>query len=608
MGLSISISNSILSNSMAGGISPVNLSPPVISGIGLVGETLSSTLGTWSGTSPISYSYQWKRNGSPILGAISSTYLLVAADADTNITCTVTATNTVGSMSSNSNSISVIGYDPSAYAFFQATGITDPAIKDAVDILVTDLKGYGIWDKMKAIYPFVGGTPTTHKFNLKDPRDLDIAFRLSFNGGWTHSSNGATPNGTNGYANTYFNPFTNSSLSSNSFGIYSRTSDTAGNKVMGVFNAAFTSAFQINLSAGSMFNGSTSSLLSYTASPTTGLILSTRTSTTLYKGFRNNVSLGSNSTLMTLLPNANFYLGARNDGGSPQLYNSYQHAFAFLGDGLTDDDSANLYYSVQKFQTTLGRQVGTPIYSSNATDVNARLFLGATNIQDATITNAVDTLVQGLKTDGVWSKLKAIYPFVGGTPTTHKFNLANALDEDTAFRLAFSGGITHTSNGVQGNGVNGYANTFISPSTNLGQNSVAVNIYSRTNVSGNADFGGQNINGYLNLSSKQYFKINQNTSFSITTGTTASLGLFSFIRTNATQESVYKNGSLLETFSKNSITPSATNLAILGLPFSVEFGNKQQAFTSIGDGLTPTEVSNLYTRVQAFQTTLNRQV
>jgi hypothetical protein len=110
---------------MTGGVSPVNLSPPVISGIGLVGETLSSTLGTWSGTSPISYSYQWKRNGSPILGAISSTYLLVAADADTNITCTVTATNTVGSTSATSNTIAVISFPQSLINAFKTRVAND---------------------------------------------------------------------------------------------------------------------------------------------------------------------------------------------------------------------------------------------------------------------------------------------------------------------------------------------------------------------------------------------------------------------------------------------------------------------------------------------------
>jgi hypothetical protein len=110
---------------MAGGLSPVNVSSPVVSGTGVVGETLSSTLGTWSGTSPISYSYQWKRNGVIILGAISSTYLLVAADADTNITCTVTATNTVGSTSATSNTIAVISFPQSLINAFKTRVAND---------------------------------------------------------------------------------------------------------------------------------------------------------------------------------------------------------------------------------------------------------------------------------------------------------------------------------------------------------------------------------------------------------------------------------------------------------------------------------------------------
>jgi hypothetical protein len=38
------------------------------------------------------------------------------------------------------------------------------------------------------------------------------------------------------------------------------------------------------------------------------------------------------------------------------------------------------------------------------------------------------------------------------------------------------------------------------------------------------------------------------------------------------------------------------------------YSNKECAFSSIGDGLTDTDASNLYTAVQAFQTTLSRQV
>jgi hypothetical protein len=97
--------------------------------------------------------------------------------------------------------------DADATAFITAAGITNLTQASAINTLVNDLKTYGLWTKMKALYPFVGGTATSHKFNLKDPRDLDAAFRLVFTGGWTHTSTGAKPNGTTGYANTYLNPY-----------------------------------------------------------------------------------------------------------------------------------------------------------------------------------------------------------------------------------------------------------------------------------------------------------------------------------------------------------------------------------------------------------------
>lgn len=94
-------------------------------------------------------------------------------------------------------------YDSDAQAFFTATGITDATQKTAVNTLVTALKAASIWTKYVAIYPFVGGAATTHKFNLKDPQDTDAAYRLTFSGGWTHNANGVTGNGTTGAARTY---------------------------------------------------------------------------------------------------------------------------------------------------------------------------------------------------------------------------------------------------------------------------------------------------------------------------------------------------------------------------------------------------------------------
>ena len=60
------------------------------------------------------------------------------------------------------NSASGGGVDPDAQAFITAASITNPTQQSAVNQLVVDLKGYGVWSKMKAIYPFVGGTASQH--------------------------------------------------------------------------------------------------------------------------------------------------------------------------------------------------------------------------------------------------------------------------------------------------------------------------------------------------------------------------------------------------------------------------------------------------------------
>lgn len=98
---------------------PVNTVAPVISGTNIVGQTLSCTTGTWTGGGTITYAYQWKRNGTNILGANSSTYVLVQADAGNtaNITCVVTATNSGGSTSATSNTYVLI-YDADAKSHY----------------------------------------------------------------------------------------------------------------------------------------------------------------------------------------------------------------------------------------------------------------------------------------------------------------------------------------------------------------------------------------------------------------------------------------------------------------------------------------------------------
>ena len=113
--------------------------------------------------------------------------------------------------------------DSDAQAFITAAGLSSDTHKNAVNELVKDFKSAGLWTKMKAVYPMVGGTAAKHKFNLKDPRDTNDAFRLTFYGGGTHGPNGYQPNGTDAYANTWLIPNAQMTASTSHASYYSRT-------------------------------------------------------------------------------------------------------------------------------------------------------------------------------------------------------------------------------------------------------------------------------------------------------------------------------------------------------------------------------------------------
>jgi len=257
-----------------------------------------------------------------------------------------------------------VAYDPDAQAFFTASGLTGATNLNAVNQLVLDLKSYGIWTKMKAIYPIIGGTAALHKWNLKDPRDLDAAFRLVFNGGWTHSSTGALPNGTNGYADTKLNMSTNYSVNTSvHISYYSRTSGAFTSQDMSVFNGTTYTALAIQRGTApnqSFFAANeTVSYISATDTNGAAFYISNRTALNVNNGWRNSTKVATGTNIAGIRPSLNMFLANMNVNGSPDagLYGQRECAFASIGDGLTDTDAGNLYTAVQAFNTTQGRNV-----------------------------------------------------------------------------------------------------------------------------------------------------------------------------------------------------------------------------------------------------------
>lgn len=82
------------SNGVAVATTPlVNTMRPVILGTGAIGTNLSVTTGTWTGTAPITYAYQWTDNGADIPGATSTTLALTAGMEGHSFAVKVTATD-----------------------------------------------------------------------------------------------------------------------------------------------------------------------------------------------------------------------------------------------------------------------------------------------------------------------------------------------------------------------------------------------------------------------------------------------------------------------------------------------------------------------------------
>ena len=248
-------------------------------------------------------------------------------------------------------------------AFIEATGISGIDI-EAITTLVEDLKANNLWDRMKAIYPMIGGTSTTCKYNLKNPQDTDAAYRLDFQGGWTFSSTGAQPNGTTAYANTYL-PQTALNNNDAHISYYSRTAVITNGVMIG---ADSTTRFSMspNNGAGGAYNAyQTETSTTFSAVTGSGFLIGNRNSnpfgfnSQLYK---NGVELQTANTIAGTRQNINFYLAARNSSNTAVDFFPGECAFSSIGDSINGAGFATnemvIYNTiVQNYQTTLGRQV-----------------------------------------------------------------------------------------------------------------------------------------------------------------------------------------------------------------------------------------------------------
>jgi hypothetical protein len=204
----------------------------------------------------------------------------------------------------------------------------------------------------------LGGNSGGMKVNAKSPGTND----LTFAGGWTFSSSGATGNGTNSYANTSYND-NNINSDNRHMGIYSFTPIQNYNVDCGVFSVSANSRTGMYLNefgntAGFAVSRSNSGYITWTSTPLNtgaGLYVANRQSSTNEEGYVNGVLRASAIKSSNGTTNLNVIFGARNSDSGPEAFNNRGYNWFSFGSSMTSSQQSTLSTIINTFNTSLGR-------------------------------------------------------------------------------------------------------------------------------------------------------------------------------------------------------------------------------------------------------------
>lgn len=250
---------------------------------------------------------------------------------------------------------SILQVDPDWLAYYNrviaAGGSLTTTEQNATKTLVADLKSYGIWTSMKAVYPMVGASAAACAQNLKSS-----SFTGTFTSGWTFASTGVTGNGTSAYMDTTLTPSTSLSLNNTSLSYYIANDYNleakdiictgSGSSYIGSYTSSQMEVFVNDIGAAGV-----------TPTIKKGLFTFSRLNSTQSKTYANNLQIFTNSRTSGGLGTYAIRIGCLFENGNNSRFTTNSIRFAHFGDGLTDTQASNFYTAVQAFQTTLSRQV-----------------------------------------------------------------------------------------------------------------------------------------------------------------------------------------------------------------------------------------------------------
>jgi hypothetical protein len=278
----------------------------------------------------------------------------------------------------------------------------------------------------------------------------------------------------------------------------------------------------------------------------------------------------------------------------------------------TDVPNIQLVQNYNAYATRFGLRPS--ILAPVATDPDALRFISIAEITNATQITAINNLVIGLKANSLWDKMVSVYPLIGGSAFSHKYNLKNPQ----LHPIRWFGAISHTSNGAElGNG--GYGDVPTLNINTLERNNTSFSVYNKTTITfpsptqrfliGSTAGYNHFATGFRNaFGGFQYSGLFISGEFGYQNNTLGLPGYTVVSRTNSNNFQVYFNSTVLYNANNTSVTPNSGIFEIgragAGYPGTTP---QTSAFVTVGQGLSESETTTLTNLVQAYQTTLGRQ-
>lgn len=256
--------------------------------------------------------------------------------------------------------------------------------------------------------------------------------------------------------------------------------------------------------------------------------------------------------------------------------------------------------------------VGVTSGGGTTDDPDVLAFVAATGISNTTQIDAVRKFVLSLKSNSLWSKFDALYPFMGSSASEHSYNLKNPA----LYQITWNGTVAHGLNTIQGDGATGYGNTGFNPSTAGGQfslNSASLGAYCNTiGMTGTAEsfMGCADASNTSTIGEDQTFNppcIKAGGLNSATTTLSANQADFRghtiFTRTSAGTQQLYLPDGTSQAVNVASVALPNVSMYILALNASGiagAFGNMSLSLAYIASAFSPSEISTLKTIINSL--------